>query len=174
MNQDITSCVTRANTAIVVFAFVRQGDAILLIERANPPFAGTITIPGGHKNHAEPMHEACLREMKEETGLTLHGLQFAGNMQVCRPKAMDYLSVYFVCDTYSGELCPSSEGKVFWLPCHEALALKQAHPAFKALFPYIMANTYPFFAEATTDAEGRGKYSVYPAGSTIATTRTYT
>ena len=69
-------------SAIIVFCFIRRGDDLLLIERALPPYQGMRTIPGGHKRYGEEIAAACLREMKEETGLSLRDCHFAGFMQV--------------------------------------------------------------------------------------------
>ena len=150
----------RALSIVVVFAFIRRGDEIVMVERALPPYAGTRTIPGGHKRLGEALPAACLREMEEETGLTLHDLRFAGLMQVCRGADRDALCVYYVADSFSGELRSSNEGPVFWADARECLAMKESHPALRALLPFIINNDFPFTAEAVTDDEGRGTYSV--------------
>lgn len=42
-------------------------DRIVLIKRKNPPFGWA--LPGGFVDYGEPLHHACVREVKEETGL---------------------------------------------------------------------------------------------------------
>ncbi len=42
---------------------------VLLIERGSPPAVGAWSIPGGLVERGETLREACLRELKEETGL---------------------------------------------------------------------------------------------------------
>jgi 8-oxo-dGTP diphosphatase len=44
---------------------------LLLIRRRNPPFQGESALPGGFVDAGETVEAACLRELKEETGL--HG-----------------------------------------------------------------------------------------------------
>ena len=46
-------------------------DTILLIERANEPSAGCWSVPGGRLEPGETLAEAVVREMAEETGLTV-------------------------------------------------------------------------------------------------------
>jgi 8-oxo-dGTP diphosphatase len=42
-------------------------DRIVLIRRKNPPYGWA--LPGGFVDYGEPLHHACVREVKEETGL---------------------------------------------------------------------------------------------------------
>ena len=51
---------------------------VLLVKRAYPPFAGTYAIPGGHLEEGESPHEAAVRELQEETGIVVEGVDFVG------------------------------------------------------------------------------------------------
>ncbi|MCX6779111.1 MAG: NUDIX hydrolase [Candidatus Magasanikbacteria bacterium] len=44
---------------------------LVLIERAKPPFADKLVIPGGHVEEGEDILEAAVREVAEEVGLHL-------------------------------------------------------------------------------------------------------
>lgn len=46
-----------------------KGDQVLLIKRGTPPRLGQWSLPGGRIEWSEPVTEAALRELKEETGV---------------------------------------------------------------------------------------------------------
>ncbi len=46
-----------------------RGDEVLLIRRGHPPRLGEWSIPGGKVEWGEPLAEAALRELREETGV---------------------------------------------------------------------------------------------------------
>ena len=54
---------------ISVGLVVWRENEVLLIRRANPPFQGCWSIPGGKVEFGETLHQAGLREVQEETGI---------------------------------------------------------------------------------------------------------
>lgn len=46
-----------------------KDDKVLLIKRGTPPRLGQWSLPGGRIEWAEPVTDAALRELKEETGV---------------------------------------------------------------------------------------------------------
>lgn len=55
---------------IGAIAVVVDGDRVLLVKRGKAPNKGTWAFPGGSIELNEPVRDAALRELKEETGLT--------------------------------------------------------------------------------------------------------
>ena len=59
---------------IIIIDNSRQPAGILLIKRQNEPFAGCHALPGGFVDEDESLEEAALRELKEETNISLNTL----------------------------------------------------------------------------------------------------
>ena len=58
-------------------AIVRDGK-VLVVRRARTPALNLYTLPGGGVEIGETLHEAVMREVREETGLDPVGLRDAG------------------------------------------------------------------------------------------------
>ncbi|WYP25148.1 NUDIX domain-containing protein [Alkalihalobacillus sp. FSL W8-0930] len=53
---------------VYVFVYNKQSDQVLLVKNKNHP---TWSLPGGRVEGNETLHEACVREVYEETGLSV-------------------------------------------------------------------------------------------------------
>jgi 8-oxo-dGTP diphosphatase len=58
-------------------AIIRDGK-VLIVRRARPPARGVYTLPGGGVEVGENLHEAVVREVREETGLAVEPVALAG------------------------------------------------------------------------------------------------
>ena len=93
---------------------------ILVQDRKDPDWPG-ICFPGGHVEQHEPIVDAVIREMKEETGLTIVHPQLCGVKEWINEDGSRYVVFLFKADQFSGELASSAEGRVFWLEKDEVL-----------------------------------------------------
>lgn len=90
-----------------------QGN-ILVQNRLNPDWPG-ITFPGGHVERGESFVESVIREVREETGLTIRNPRLCGLKQFLQDDGVRYVVFFFKTDCFSGELTSSDEGEVFWI-----------------------------------------------------------
>lgn len=88
---------------------------ILVQDRKDPDWPG-ICFPGGHVEPGESFVESVIREVWEETGLTIENPILCGTKQFQTRKGERYVVLFYKTDHYSGELKSSDEGEVFWIP----------------------------------------------------------
>jgi ADP-ribose pyrophosphatase YjhB (NUDIX family) len=64
----------RRRPEIGVGAIVWKDDRILLIRRGHAPKKGHWSLPGGHQELGETVEQAAIREVREETGVSIRVL----------------------------------------------------------------------------------------------------
>jgi 8-oxo-dGTP diphosphatase len=64
--------------ALTTDAVIVLDGEVVLLERAHSPFEGSWVLPGGLVEPDETAREACVREVKEDTGLDVAVEEFVG------------------------------------------------------------------------------------------------
>ena len=59
----------------LVYRLANSAREILLIQRKNEPYKGKWALPGGFLEMDENLHDAAVRELREETGLSIPVLE---------------------------------------------------------------------------------------------------
>ncbi len=70
---------------------------------------------GGHFENAESPEECLLREVKEETGLTLNSYRFRGLVTFVTIQGVSEYMCLYTSDDFSGELTTCDEGELEWV-----------------------------------------------------------
>ena len=104
------------NTIFSNMCMVYDGEGNVLVQnRLNPDWPG-IVFPSGHVEAGESFYDAAVREVFEETGLTVSELQMCGIKDWFRDDGTRYVVLLYKTDKFEGELTSSDEGEVMWIP----------------------------------------------------------
>lgn len=99
---------------LTVLCLIHQGDLLLLQNRVKKDWQGW-TMPGGHVEPGESIVDAVVREMREETGLTVLNPKLCGAKQF-PIEGGRYLVFLFETEEFEGVLHSSEEGQMRWIP----------------------------------------------------------
>lgn len=98
---------------LTVLCMITDGSRILLQNRIKKDWKG-YTLPGGHIERDESIVDAVVREMKEETGLTIRHPRLCGVKQFPIDGGR-YLVFLFRAEEFEGEVVSSEEGQMEWV-----------------------------------------------------------
>ena len=126
---------------------MHHNGKVLLVERSKPPWQGRWSLPGGHVEWGETLRDAAVREVLEETGLTIAILRLVDTIDVInrdegRAVRSHYALTVFLGRLISGLLQPGSD----------AAAVMWAEPSKLGQLP-----TLPGTSEAVERALGDGR-----------------
>jgi 8-oxo-dGTP diphosphatase len=101
------------NVELTVICLIYKENKILLQDRIKRDWKG-YTLPGGHVEKDESFVTAVIREMKEETGLTITNPVLCGIKQFPINNGR-YIVLLYKTDEFEGDLTSSEEGKMEWV-----------------------------------------------------------
>lgn len=104
---------------------LRRADGKVLVQNRVDPDWGGLTFPGGHIEPGESLVDSVVREMREETGLTIRHPRLIGTKSWMQKDGSGrYLVLLYTANEYEGELHDSEEGDVRWMTIDEMRAGK--------------------------------------------------
>ena len=138
--------VTFTNMCMVV-----DGDRVLVEDRLASDWPG-VTFPGGHVEPGESFADAVIREVREETGLTIARPALVG-IKDWMDENGRYVVLLYRAEAFSGELRSSDEGQVFWLALDELPRQKLALDMVDMLKVFTDPGLSEFFYEKNDDGD---------------------
>ena len=112
-----------------------------------------VGLPKGHMEPGESERETALREVREETGLTLTSYKFRGVVTfVSGDELCEYMALY-TADEFEGELAACDEGDLHWIKKSKLLNLNLWEG--DKIFLKLLTEDAPFFSlKLKYDSEG--------------------
>ena len=86
---------------LAVSAVIIRDGEFLAVRRARAPMQGLFTLPGGGVETGESLAEAAVREVREETGLTIETVALAGHREVVTRDDTGRVQRHFVILTFA-------------------------------------------------------------------------
>ena len=101
-------------TVLTNMCMIYDDDGNVLVQDRRDSDWGGITFPGGHVEKGESFTDAVIREVYEETGLTIETPQISGIKQWPEDDGSRYIVLFYKTSHFAGELKSSEEGEVYW------------------------------------------------------------
>ena len=111
-------CLKDGEYHLTVLGVIARPDGTFLITKRVMTKAwapGWWEVSGGAAQAGEASYDAVLREVKEETGLTLTSYKFRGLVTFINSECESELMCVFTADGYTGELIECNEGELCWV-----------------------------------------------------------
>lgn len=127
--------------------YIERGDQYLMMHRVkkkNDENRDKWIGIGGKFEDAESPEDCVLREVKEETGLTLTDYRYRGLVTFVSDQLNTEYMHLFTADGYEGELTQCDEGELAWIGKKELLVL----PMWEGdkIFLRLLDQDVPFFS----------------------------
>lgn len=109
-----------------------QGNVVMQIRDPKRYRWSGYALPGGHIEPHEGLVESVIREVKEETGLTINDPQLVG-MKHWYKEDERYLVFLYRASDYVGDIHSTDEGEIKWIPRKELPKLDLAYDMLNLL-----------------------------------------
>jgi len=137
---------------ISVGAVVQHDGQLLLVQRGQEPETGRWSLPGGHVEFGEPLWEAVVREVLEETGLDVAVDGLAGWVERIDPSGTHH---FVILDFFATPLDPDpvpvagdDAAAVRWVPLEDVSEAGLVDGLAEFLVDAgVIADTRPFHIE---------------------------
>jgi len=134
---------------------------VLVEDKVNVPWKAGHSFPGGHVEVGESCAAAAMREVFEETGLTLAAVDFCGTCEwFSADRQQRKLGLLYRGDRFTGKIKASDEGPIYWLE-PTALTTENSAESLLTLLKVFRGET-----PAVTSDAWNGPLQVDPSQST--------
>ena len=143
---------------------VNGAGEVLVLDRIKTDWPG-LTFPGGKVEQGESFAASAIREIKEETGLTVSSVIPCGMVHWAdQNTGYRYIEFLYKAIAFTGELVgKTNEGKVFWMKPEALRASDSLSPNFEHYLPLFLDGGYSelFFDWDGKSWDGIPQYFAY-------------
>jgi 8-oxo-dGTP diphosphatase len=143
---------------------VNAKGEVLVLDRAKTDWPG-LTFPGGKVEPGESFAASAIREIKEETGLSLSSVIPCGTVHWADAKTGHrYIEFLYKSTSFTGELVgETDEGRVFWMDPEKLRVSEKLSHNFEHYLPLFLDGGYSelFFEWDGFSWEGVPQYFSY-------------
>jgi 8-oxo-dGTP diphosphatase len=137
------------------FIFSPEGEDVLLLKGAPTKriWPNRYNGVGGHVEPGEDVYSAVVREVREETGLSVRDIRLRGVINIPVENRQGIMVFVFVARAASRQFTSSDEGTLEWVPRGRVLSLDLVED-LPSLIPRVLdapTDASPFFALYTYD-----------------------
>ena len=117
-----------------------KGNVLVQNKKGNPAWHGW-NFPGGHVEPGEFVTPSVIREVREETGLTIEAPKLCGIKEFRKEQdGKRFIVFLYAASRFTGELRSSAEGEVFWYPLSELERSTELADGFSEMLPVFMSD----------------------------------
>lgn len=145
---------------VLTLCFITHGADVLLRRRGDHRrvFPGMYNGLGGHVEQGEDPYSSAIREIREESGLSVTSLRLRGISTIDAGGLTGITMFIFTANATSRMLIESDEGTLHWVPLastHDLPLVEDLPILLARLFAADAHADEPFFAHVSYDANDR-------------------
>ena len=109
----------KASVELTNMCMIYDGCGNVLVEEKLVRNTKGLIFPGGHVEPGEAFVDSVIREVREETGLSIKTVELCGVKDWVEYIGSRYIVFLYKTNEFNGKLKSSDEGKIFWMPLEE-------------------------------------------------------